>query len=308
MSDLESSRLQWRQEGHDWPHRESSRIVHASGLRWHVQVAGSGPDLLFLHGAGGSTHSWVGLLEPLARDFRVVAPDLPGHAFTTALPPHRSGLSVLTTAVTDLLDAVGASPTGIVTHSAGAAVAVSLIQAGALRPRAWAGLAPSLVRPSRGTPPPVIQDLLAPVFRSTGLALLAAAFGRRGRIADALLQSTGSRVPPASRAIYRRLVANPAHVASVLRLMAAWDPDPVSRRLSSVRVPGLILAGESDHWIPLRDIRPAVEALPLVEFHVLSGLGHLLHEEAPRTVLRRLQPFLRNHLLPGPRPVTEGGS
>lgn len=299
MSDLESSRFQWDEEGHDWPNRETSRMIRSSGLRWHVQVAGSGPDLLLLHGAGGSTHSWASLLEPLSREFRVIAPDLPGHAFTSPLPPHRTGLNEVATAVTDLLDAAGASPTGIVTHSAGAAVAVYLIQEGALRPRAWAGLAPSLVRPSRGVLPPVIQDLLAPVFRSTGLASVAAAFGSRGRITDALLQSTGSRVPPASRAIYRRLVANPAHVASVLRLMAAWDPDPVSRRLSSVQVPGLILAGEADRWIPPRDIRAALDALPRVESHLLSGLGHLLHEEAPGPVLSLLLPFLREHLLPG---------
>ena len=167
-----------------------------------------------------------------------------------------------------------------------------------MRPRAWAAFCPSLVRPSRGTPPPVIQDLLAPVFRSTGIALLSAAIGRRERVSDALLDSTGSRVPPASRSIYRRLVGNPAHVASVLRLMAAWDPDPVSRRLSEVHLPGLILAGGRDHWIPLREVRAAVDALPRVDFHVLPGLGHLLHEEAPSAVLSRLLPFLSQHLEP----------
>ncbi|MEJ2539380.1 MAG: alpha/beta fold hydrolase [Gemmatimonadota bacterium] len=299
MSDLESVRLRWGPDSAGWPNATCSRIVRAHGLSWHVQIAGEGPDLLLLHGAGGSDHSWAEMLPSLSREYRVIAPDLPGHAFTTALPADRSTLPDVATAVTDLMDAVGASPTGIVTHSAGAAVAMFLIQEGVLRPRVWAAMAPSLVRPSRGTPPPVIQDLLAPVFRTTGLAFLSAAIGGRKRIADALLASTGSRVPPASRDIYRRLVGNPAHVGSVLRLMAAWDPEPVTRRLDGVHVPGLVVAGDEDGWIPPRDVREAVDRLPEVTLRVLPGRGHLLHEEVPGQVLEMLLPFLRRHATEG---------
>jgi magnesium chelatase accessory protein len=296
MSDLESARLRWETDADGWPRFGTVRMLRAHGLTWRVQIAGEGPDLLLLHGAGGSAHSWAGLLPELAREYRVVAPDLPGHAFTSALPADRSTLPELATAVTDLMDAVGASPTGIVTHSAGAAVAVFLMQEGALRPRAWAAFAPSLVRPSRGAPPPVIGTLLAPVFRSTGLAFVSAAFGRRPWIADALLDSTGSRVPPESRALYRRLVGNPAHVGSVLRMMSAWDPGVVSERLSQVHVPGLVLAGDADGWIPLEEIREPVERLPATTLEVLPGRGHLLHEEAPRRTMELLAPFLRRHL------------
>lgn len=307
MSDLEEVRLRWDRDSAGWPHSGSSRIVRAHDLSWHVQIAGGGPDLLLLHGAGGSSHSWAGLLPALSREFRVIAPDLPGHAFTSALPADRSTLSDMAAAVTDLMDAVGASPAGIVTHSAGAAVAVFMIQEGMVHPRAWAAFAPSLIRPSRGLPPPIIRDLLAPVFRSTGLAFLSAAFGRRGRIADALLSSTGSQVPPASRDIYRRLVGNPAHVGSVLRLMAGWDPDPVTRRLGEVHVPGLIVAGDGDEWIPMEDVHAVVERLPAVTLRVLPGRGHLLHEEVPDRVLELLLPFLRAHIAGPDRPDSEAG-
>ena len=295
--------MRWGRDSAGWPQRGAGRIVQTPGLSWHVSIAGEGPDLLLLHGAGGSSHSWAGLVPALAREFRVIAPDLPGHAFTSALPADRSTLPDMATAVTDLMDAVGARPTGIVTHSAGAAVAVFMIQEGVLRPRAWAAFAPSLVRPSRGTPPPVVQDLLAPLFRSPALALLSAAVGRRGRIADALLSSTGSRVPPESRDIYRRLVGNPAHVGSVLRLMAGWDPDPVTRRLGEVHVPGLVVAGDRDGWIPMADVHEAVARLPAVTLHVLPGRGHLIHEEVPERVLELLLPFLRD---PPPEPGRAG--
>ena len=53
-----------------------------AGLRWHVQMMGTGPQVLLLHGAGAATHSWRDVAPLLARDFTVIAPDLPGHGFT----------------------------------------------------------------------------------------------------------------------------------------------------------------------------------------------------------------------------------
>ncbi|MFZ4410973.1 MAG: alpha/beta fold hydrolase, partial [Paracraurococcus sp.] len=76
----------------DWPNRPTSRLVAAGGLRWHVQVAGTGPVLLLVHGTGAATHSWRDLLPLLARHFTVVAPDLPGHGFTER--PRAEGLSL----------------------------------------------------------------------------------------------------------------------------------------------------------------------------------------------------------------------
>ena len=74
----------WDEDGRDWPNREASRVVSAGGLRWHVQVLGTGPTLLLVHGTGAATHSWRDLAPRLARRFTIVAPDLPGHGFTSS--------------------------------------------------------------------------------------------------------------------------------------------------------------------------------------------------------------------------------
>jgi hypothetical protein len=54
-------KLDWASDGADWPNRDASRFVDAGGLRWHVQVAGSGPVLLLMHGTAASTHSFAAL-------------------------------------------------------------------------------------------------------------------------------------------------------------------------------------------------------------------------------------------------------
>ena len=42
---------EWGPDGPPWPHPDYSRFVYAAGVRWHVQIAGSGPPVLLLHGA-----------------------------------------------------------------------------------------------------------------------------------------------------------------------------------------------------------------------------------------------------------------
>ena len=74
--------LDWERDGADWPNRAASRFVTVGAMRWHVQVMGSGPVLLLLHGTGASSHSWRDLAPRLARHFTVLAPDLPGHGFS----------------------------------------------------------------------------------------------------------------------------------------------------------------------------------------------------------------------------------
>jgi magnesium chelatase accessory protein len=82
-----------------WPNHHLSRYVRAAGLRWHVQVAGDGPDMLLVHGTAASTHSWRDLMPIFSQRHRVLAVDLPGHGFTdggccASLNSHRSSWSV----------------------------------------------------------------------------------------------------------------------------------------------------------------------------------------------------------------------
>ena len=116
----------WRVQGKTWPNREASSFVVAGGLRWHVQQMGEGPVLLLLHGAGAATHSWRDLAPLLARDFRVIAPDLPGHGFTDTPPAEGLSLPGMARSLTSLLQALGVKPFMAVGHSAGAALAIRL--------------------------------------------------------------------------------------------------------------------------------------------------------------------------------------
>ena len=58
--------------------------LKANGLNFHYQQAGSGPDVILIHGVTGDLSIWF-LCEAmgvLARSFRVTAFDLRGHGYS----------------------------------------------------------------------------------------------------------------------------------------------------------------------------------------------------------------------------------
>ena len=87
-----TSRAAWEAVADFWPRAATSQFVRAAELDFHVQVSGSGDDVLMLHGAGASSHSFAELAERLSTHYRVIAPDLPGQGFSSLLPTEAVGL------------------------------------------------------------------------------------------------------------------------------------------------------------------------------------------------------------------------
>ena len=136
--------LDWSVERRWWPHAETSSFHHAGGLRWHVQQMGQGPAVLLIHGTGASTHSWRALAPRLAEQFKVIAPDLPGHGFTERAPRRRMSLPAMAESVAALAEALVDSP------GAGCRTLGGCGHPGPLLPR-WRALARRGYQPQRCT-------------------------------------------------------------------------------------------------------------------------------------------------------------
>jgi magnesium chelatase accessory protein len=267
----------------DWPNRSTSRLVAAGGLRWHVQVAGTGPVLLLVHGTGAATHSWRDLLPLLARHFTVVAPDLPGHGFTER--PRAEGLSLpgMARGVTALLRAFGLSPSLAVGHSAGAAVIARMTLDGGMAPRALVGLNAALL-PFEG----IAGQVFSPIARLlAGIPAVPWFFARRAgdrSLVERLLRDTGSSLDARGVELYGRLIRQPGHVAAALGMMAHWELRPLLRDLRKLAVPLVLVVGGHDRTVPPSDARRLRAAVPGLRIIDLPELGHLAHEERPAEV------------------------
>lgn len=283
------TRLDWTRDGQDWPHREASRFVTAGGTCFHVQMMGTGPPVLLLHGMGASAHSWRAVMPLLAGRFTVIAPDLPGHAFST-LPEARMSLPAMARAVGAVLDAIDVKPVLVAGHSAGAAVAVRMALDGRIAPRALVGINAALL-PMHG----LAGQFFAPVARLLAClpmvpAVFTAMAGDQAAVAR-LLRDTGSTIDIEGLRLYARLMRNPGHVAGALAMMAQWDLPALARDLPRLAVPLMLIAGRND-----RTVRPAaserVRALVRgARVVMLPGLGHLAHEERPDLVVELMVPL-----------------
>jgi magnesium chelatase accessory protein len=275
-----TSQLVWERDGGDWPNRETSRFVETRRLRWHVQLTGSGPVLLLVHGTGAATHSWRDMLPPLAEHFTVIAPDLPGHGFTELPPPHRLSLPAMADALAELLDVLELSPELAVGHSAGAAILVRMCLDGRIAPAALVSLSGALL------PLPGLQGhLFSPVARLLALTSLTprlvAWSARDPAMVDRLLAGTGSRLDARGFDLYARLARDRGQIAGALGMMANWELRDLEAELAHLETPLVLVAADRDRMISPGHARRIRRLLPQAEVVRMPDLGHLAHEERP---------------------------
>ena len=292
-----TQRLQWDRDGIRWPHRQHSRFVQAAGLRWHVQQFESAlpdaPTALLLHGTGASTHSWRGLAPLLAPHFKVVSLDLPGHAFTDMPPGGSNSLQMslpgMARAIGELLGVIEVSPTLMIGHSAGAAIAVRMALDG--------NAAPERILSINGALQP-LGGLAGQVFSPVAKLMSALPFvpslfswqAAQPSVLQKLMDSTGSKLDAEGMALYGQLVSNPGHAAGALGMMANWDLPQLAIDLPRLKTPLSLMVGSNDQTVPPRQaarlvaLWPAASAAPQPQLTTLPGLGHLAHEERPDLV------------------------
>jgi magnesium chelatase accessory protein len=282
--------MAWAEHQATWPHAQHSRFVQAGGIQWHVQQMGHGPCMLLLHGTGSGNFSWRGLMPALAEHFTVVAPDLPGHAFTSRGPEGALSLPGMAEGLRALMRQLQLTPQAIVGHSAGAAIAAHMAMHFDSTSRSTLiGLNPAWL-----PLPGVASWLFGPAAKLAALNPLSAwatakLAAKPGAVAE-WLSRTGSTLDAQGLDLYTRVLSDSGHAHGVLSMMAAWDLKPLARRLQEITAPVCMLIGDQDQTVPPALSHQACQRLAYAQVITQTGLGHLAHEEAP---LETVQHILR---------------
>jgi magnesium chelatase accessory protein len=247
---VSGARLSWSADGADWPNRQQSAFVTAGGLTWHTQRLGKGPKLLLLHGTGASTHSFRDLAPLLAGHFELLAPDLPGHAFTDMPAPAGLSLPGMARLVGALLAKLDFRPEMVVGHSAGAAILIEMALDRLVQPAAIVSLNGALV-PIRGA------SLFSPLAKLLFLnPLVPRLFAWRALSHDAtrrVMDGTGSTLDRRGLELYQRLFRSPNHVSGTLGMMANWDLHALQSRIRTLDVRLVLVSAANDRAIPPGD-------------------------------------------------------
>jgi len=282
--------VDWAHDGVNWPNRAHSRFVDARPHRWHVQEAGTGPTLLLLHGAGGATQSWRGLIPALADRLHIVAVDLPGQGFTKCGARNRLSLARMSEDMAHLIVQEDWRIDLIVGHSAGAALALDLARR--VHPGGVVGLNAALGKFDgiAGWLFPLMAKALA--LNPLAATLLTRMPNGEARVRE-LLEATGSDFDQRTLELYTALASDRTHVAGTISMMAQWNIDSLLGQLDKIPCPVLLLAGARDGTVPPEISRGAAPRLAEGEVRILPDLGHLMHEEAPQLIAWEIAEFAR---------------
>ena len=104
-----------------------TKFVDIHGVRQAYMDEGDGDEvLLLIHGMAGSAQTWREVLPPLAKKYRVIAPDLLGHG-QSSKPRTDYSLGAFAVGLRDLLDELGVASATVVGQSLGGGVAMQFL-------------------------------------------------------------------------------------------------------------------------------------------------------------------------------------
>jgi pimeloyl-ACP methyl ester carboxylesterase len=228
-----------------------------------VKRAGAGPQMLMLHGGGGSPR-FLPAMQALAQKFEVIVPQAPGFGGGDA-PPWLETISDLANFYLDFLEALNLRAVHLVGLSLGGWVAADLAVRDASR------LASLTLMDAPGLYVAGVKQL-DPFLLGEEEAVRAIYFDPK--LAD---EAVARVLSPENEDVR---LANHHTVAKL-----AWQPrfhDPQMQRwLHRIRIPTLILWGENDRLFPPDYARAWQEAIAGSRLVVMPRCGHLPIQERP---------------------------
>ncbi len=258
----------------DWPFRSEARRIRARHDWWAVEH-GTGPEVLLLHGAGASGHSFRHLIPTLG-GYRCLVPDLPGQGFTRPGSRGRFGIGLMAEDLAALCAAAGWRPRVVIGHSAGVPLALQLSTLMPLERVIGINAALGLFEGAAG----FLFPLLARALAATPFvpSVVSRLWGNPEKVRQ-LIEGTGSHLDAEGIGQYVTLVRRAAHVDGTLGMMAAWRVDRLMAGAPGLAVPITLIATGGDRVVPPKISHDAARMLPRAEVVELPRLGHLAHEE-----------------------------
>ncbi len=267
--------------------------AHCSLPEWFFLEQGQGPPVLLLHGLGANSFSWRDNIQPLSRNYRVLAPDLPAHGRTpgAAVPDFR--LETLTASLIAFLDRRGVERAALVGNSLGGGLALLLACQCPERVAALVLIAPAV---ALKRVPLIFFPLRLPVLGPVVAACLGPWILP---LALRMIYHRRELITPEVVAGYAPTFSTLAHRLALGRLCRQIDPWPLARvesLLKGIHQPISLIWGQEDRILQVKQADFLKARLPQAEFHLLPQIGHAPQEEDPETVNEIIIAFLRRSL------------
>ena len=282
----------------DW--RKHQRWVILDGQPVNVIELGEGPPLVFVHGLGGSWPNWLEQLPVFADRssgigrHRVIAMDLPGFGHSP-MPAERISISGYARLLDGLLDRLGIDAAAVVGNSMGGFVSAELAIAFPQRVERLLLVSPAGLSTYR----PGATRTLARLQRLERILAAQAAWvasksetvARRPLLREATL-SLVTRHPDRLGAALAAEQLRGAGKPGFMQALATHLDYDFRDRLKEIACPTLIVWGEDDRVVTVRDASVFTELIPNSRAVIYKDTGHMAMLERPGAFNALLSEFL----------------
>ncbi|NRP17441.1 Soluble epoxide hydrolase [Ensifer adhaerens] len=277
-----------------YPPTFTTEDIATNGTTLHVRVGGSGPTVVLLHGYGETGDMWVPLAAELARDHRVIVPDLRGMGLSQK---PATGYDKKTEAqdIAGVLDALKVDKADVVAHDIGNMVGYAFAAQ-------YPGRTTRLVlmdAPLPGVGPwdEILKSPLLWHFRFGGPDMERLVAGRERIYLDRFwneFSADPKKWNEASREHYAKLYAQPGAMRAGFAQFAAFDQDVIDNqgflKMGKLGMPVLAIGGEKSFGPTMAVVARA--AADNVTEVVIPASGHWLMEEQPEATVKAIRSFL----------------
>jgi abhydrolase domain-containing protein 6 len=232
--------------------------------------------IVLVHGLGASTLSWIKVFGALGKEYRVLAPDLPGWGFSP-FPKGKDHATIpdLVKAITLFLEQIPGRKVVLVGQSMGGWVCAKIAAA---RPDLVEEL---ILSNNAGVLYPEVIQLRQKLDLQTRKAVFE------------FWQDMWHRVPRMYRYFSHDYVSK-MHEPRVLRFFdSITEDDFINQDLERLRMPVSILWGMSDRFIPIATVDIMLRHLRAVNLHWIPECGHIPALEKPKEFVRIVRGILR---------------
>lgn len=279
-----------------FPQGFRTQEIATNGVTIHVRVGGraDAPAVVLLHGYGETGDMWAPLAAELARDHRVIVPDLRGMGLSS-IPTGGYDKRTQAGDVASVLDALGVDRADLVTHDIGNMVGYAFAAQYPARVTRFVLIDAPL--PGIGPWEQILQNPLLWHFRFGGPDMERLVAGRERIYLDRFWNEFShdpTRFSEAARVHYARLYARPGAMRSGFAQFAAFDQDAIDNRAFLARgklaMPVLAVGGQYSFGTQMADVMRF--AADRVEGAVVPDSGHWIMEENPRATTAIVRGFL----------------
>src|SRR3954468_20551694 len=259
----------------DW--REHQKWVQVAGRPVNVIDIGDGSAIVFIHGLAGAWVNWLENLPHFARDHRVIAMDLPGFGHSP-MPAEKISIAGYGRIVDELLGILGVERGVIVGNSMGGFIGAEVAIRFSTRVEKLVLVSAAGLSIEHQRNEPVLRALerLNNVLIFTGgwTATKSESLASRPRVRRQIMRLVAHRPELLPAPLIAEQVRGSGKPGFVPALDALTDY-PIRHELTKIEAPVLVVWGEDDRLVPVRDAHEFGRLIPHSDVVVWPDTGHV---------------------------------